>query len=112
MERKLLIYIYFQLTQKFYKIAKLLIFRAAKLKLHVKLNKAVDNQNLSNSQPHMSLKKHSFNDDEEPIFDEALIYKRGEYWQMLCGLLRKVITLASVLKQETKAQLLTKPAPL
>lgn len=30
----------------------------------------------------MTLKKHSFNDDEEPIFDEAVIYKRGEYWQM------------------------------
>jgi len=30
----------------------------------------------------MPLKKHLFNDDEEPIFDEAVIYKRGEYWQM------------------------------
>jgi integrase len=30
----------------------------------------------------MPLKKHSFNVDEEPIFDEAVIYKRGEYWQM------------------------------
>ena len=30
----------------------------------------------------MPLKKHSFNDDEEAIFDEAVIYKRGEYWQM------------------------------
>jgi len=30
----------------------------------------------------MPLKKQSFNDDEEPIFDEAVIYKRGEYWQM------------------------------
>ena len=30
----------------------------------------------------MSLKKHSFNDDEEPIYDEAVIYKRGDYWQM------------------------------
>jgi integrase len=30
----------------------------------------------------MPLKKHSFNDDEEPIFDEAVIYKRSEYWQM------------------------------
>jgi integrase len=30
----------------------------------------------------MPLKKHSFNDNEEPIFDEAVIYKRGEYWQM------------------------------
>ena len=30
----------------------------------------------------MPLNKHSFNDDEEPIFDEAVIYKRAEYWQM------------------------------
>jgi integrase len=30
----------------------------------------------------MPLKKHSFNDNEEAIFDEAVIYKRGEYWQM------------------------------
>ena len=30
----------------------------------------------------MPLKKQSYNDDEEPIFDEAVIYKRGEYWQM------------------------------
>jgi len=30
----------------------------------------------------MALKKHSLNDDEEAIFDEAVIYKRGEYWQM------------------------------
>jgi integrase len=28
------------------------------------------------------LKKTEFNDDEVPIFEEALVYKRGEYWQM------------------------------
>ena len=33
-------------------------------------------------------KKHSFNDDEEAIFDEAVIYKRGEYWQMRIWLAR------------------------
>jgi integrase len=37
----------------------------------------------------MPLKKHSFNDDEEPIFDEAVIYKRGEYWQMRMWLARE-----------------------
>ncbi len=37
----------------------------------------------------MSLKKHSFNDDEEPIFDEAVIYKRGEYWQMRMWLVKE-----------------------
>ncbi len=30
----------------------------------------------------MPLKKHAFTDDEEAIFDEAVIYKRGDYWQM------------------------------
>ncbi|MCX9597643.1 tyrosine-type recombinase/integrase [Vibrio cholerae] len=30
----------------------------------------------------MPLKKHSFNDDEIPIYDEAVVYVRGEYWQM------------------------------
>lgn len=30
----------------------------------------------------MALKKAEFNDHEVPIFDEALVYKRGEYWQM------------------------------
>ncbi len=29
----------------------------------------------------MALKKQNFNDDEEvAIFDEAVVYKRGEYW--------------------------------
>jgi integrase len=30
----------------------------------------------------MPLKKHSFSDDEVPIYDEAVVYRRGEYWQM------------------------------
>ena len=30
----------------------------------------------------MPLKKTEYNDDEIAIFDEAVIYKRGEYWQM------------------------------
>ncbi len=30
----------------------------------------------------MPLKKHSFTGDEINIFDEAVVYKRGEYWQM------------------------------
>jgi integrase len=37
----------------------------------------------------MPIKKHSFNDDEEPIFDEAVIYKRGEYWQMRMWLVKE-----------------------
>jgi integrase len=30
----------------------------------------------------MPLKKQTFNDDEIEIYDEAVVYKRGEYWQM------------------------------
>jgi len=30
----------------------------------------------------MTLKKQPLNDNEIPIYDEALIYQRGEYWQM------------------------------
>lgn len=30
----------------------------------------------------MPNKKTFYADDEIPIFDEAVIYKRGEYWQM------------------------------
>lgn len=30
----------------------------------------------------MPLKKHSFSDDEIPIYDEAIVYQRGAYWQM------------------------------
>lgn len=30
----------------------------------------------------MPLKKTDYADDEIPIYDEAVIYKRGDYWQM------------------------------
>ena len=30
----------------------------------------------------MPLKKQTFNDDEIDIYDEAVVYKRGKYWQM------------------------------
>jgi integrase len=30
----------------------------------------------------MAIKKQEFNDDEILIFEDALVYKRGEYWQM------------------------------
>jgi integrase len=30
----------------------------------------------------MALKKAEYTDDEIPIYEEALVYKRGEYWQM------------------------------
>ena len=37
----------------------------------------------------MPLKRKSFNDDEEPIFEEAVIYKRGEYWHMRMWLVKE-----------------------
>jgi hypothetical protein len=30
----------------------------------------------------MAFKKAEFNDDEVSVFEEALVYKLGEYWQM------------------------------
>jgi hypothetical protein len=30
----------------------------------------------------MTLKKKQFSDDEIPLFDNAVMYKRGEFWQM------------------------------
>ena len=30
----------------------------------------------------MPLKKQTFTADEREIYDEAVVYKRGEYWQM------------------------------
>jgi hypothetical protein len=30
----------------------------------------------------MSLKKHSYSANEIPIYDEAIVMQRGEYWQM------------------------------
>ena len=30
----------------------------------------------------MALKKVNFKEDEEALFDNAVIYKRGEYWHM------------------------------
>ena len=35
----------------------------------------------SNAELILTLKKQTFADDEIPIFDEAVIYKRGDYWQ-------------------------------
>ena len=34
------------------------------------------------TQSFMALKKKQFNDDEVPLFDNAVLYKRGEFWQM------------------------------
>lgn len=37
----------------------------------------------------MTLKKTEYADDEIPIFEDAIIYKRGEYWQMRMWLLKE-----------------------
>jgi integrase len=37
----------------------------------------------------MSLKKRNFGDDEFALFDEAIVYKRGEYWQMRMWLVKE-----------------------
>ena len=34
------------------------------------------------TQSFMTLKKKQFSDDEIPLFDNAVLYKRGEFWQM------------------------------
>ena len=50
--------------------------------LHVKLHNAATIQNHSDSGAYMGLKKRTYNDDEIAIYDEAVVYKRGDYWQM------------------------------
>ncbi|WP_062309174.1 tyrosine-type recombinase/integrase [Polynucleobacter sinensis] len=37
----------------------------------------------------MTLKKKTFEEGEEPIFDDAVIYKRGEYWQFRMWLVKE-----------------------
>ena len=56
----------------------------------------------------MPLKKHSFNDDEEPIFDEAVIYKRGEYWQMRMWLAKEGKYARFTLKTRNKSTAIDK----
>ena len=45
------------------------------------LHKRVTTDNHSNSASKRGNKKHNFTEGEIAIFDEACIYKRGEYWQ-------------------------------
>jgi len=46
------------------------------------LHNAATIQIYSHSEVFMGLKKTAFNDDEIAIYDEAVVYLRGEYWQM------------------------------
>lgn len=48
--------------------------------MHRKLHKCAATPKRSNPGKHMPLKKRAFSDDEIAIFDDAVIYKRGEYW--------------------------------
>ena len=45
------------------------------------LHKRVTTKNIVTRRQNLAMKKQHFNDDEIPIFDEAYVYKRGEYWQ-------------------------------
>ena len=38
-------------------------------------------ENHSNVEQKLAIKKQTFDDEEISIFDEAVIYKRGDYWQ-------------------------------
>ena len=49
------------------------------LQLHIKLHEAVAVKKRRDSERHMPLKKQSFAPDEILIYDEAVVYKRGEY---------------------------------
>ncbi len=46
------------------------------------LHNAATIQNYSYSKVFMGMKKQTFTDDEIPIYDEAVVHLRGEYWQM------------------------------
>ena len=58
----------------------------------------------------MTVKKKKFNENEITIFDEALIYKRGEYWQFRMWLEdgKKHARRSLKTKKETEAKELAK----
>jgi integrase len=56
----------------------------------------------------MPLKKHAFSDDEEPIFDEAVVYKRGDYWHMRMWLAKEGKYARFSLKTRNKSTALDK----
>lgn len=56
----------------------------------------------------MTLKKHKFKEDEEAIFDEAVIYKRGEYWQMRMWLAKEAKYARFSLKTRNKSTAIDK----
>ncbi len=56
----------------------------------------------------MPLKKKQFGDEEIAIFDEAVIYKRGEYWHFRMWLNGKANTLAKASAPAANQQRLRK----
>jgi len=56
----------------------------------------------------MPLKKQHFDDDEVPIFDDALIYKRGGYWQFRMWLTKERKYARFTLKTRNKSTALEK----
>ena len=58
----------------------------------------------------MTLKKKIFSEDEETIFDEAVIYKRGNYWHFRVWLEdeKKYARRSLKTKKETEAKELAK----
>ena len=58
----------------------------------------------------MTVKKKKFNENEITIFDEALIYKRGEHWQFRMWLEdeKKYARRSLKTKKETEAKELAK----
>ena len=51
------------------------------MQLHRTLYKCVTTKNTSNSASKLGTKKQNFAEGEIAIFDEACVYKWGEYWQ-------------------------------
>ena len=56
----------------------------------------------------MALKKTEFKDDEEALFDNVVIYKRGEYWHMRMWLLKEHKYARFSLKTRNKATAIDK----
>lgn len=56
----------------------------------------------------MALKKVKFEKDEEAIFDEAVVYKRGEYWQMRIWLKKEQKYARFTLKTRNKSTAIDK----
>ena len=59
----------------------------------------------------MALKKQEFKNDEIPIFDEACVYKRGEYWQFRMWLAKENKYARKSLRQTQKQSIVKSQYP-